>query len=125
MLDNEEDMEPNFCDVQDEQDRADDLAQVLQDTQEVTGVITVPAFDDIRTDNVMRKIQTRQPDCLIAIGVPPKINRFIIENHHNFSLSRGGFIVLISDFELRRNLGEFHEYNGNCGINSHIFVYGR
>lgn len=54
-------------------------------------------FGDIRLDEAIKKVQDNQPDCVIAIGVPPRVNRFIIENYGRLGLSPEGFIVLISD----------------------------
>jgi hypothetical protein len=82
-------------------------------------------FRDIRLTETIEKVQNNTPDCIIAIGVPPTVNRFIIENYYRFGLSQNGFIVLISDVEQRRNIAPFHEYNGSYVIDNYIFVYGR
>jgi len=78
---------------------------------------------DITTEpQGLEKIRSYKPDCVISIGVPLDVNRFMADNRFSFGIPKNGLMVLITDFNIGKTEG-FKTFSGTMSINEHIHVF--
>lgn len=79
-------------------------------------------FDDVRSDSVLKKIEGREFDNAICVGLPPQACDFILQNPRRFKLKKDGILIVVTD-DMHENPQGLNKFQGEYSADRNIFLF--